>query len=838
MNSDAPAPSISPSSSIHGAYLGDALLALRRLGKARGFALAVILTLGLCIGANALIFSMLYTLVLRPLPFRHASALVEISNSYTKSGLTNYPGNVAQYIDYAKLSDVFEGVGLYRVFSVTVGEENGALRSDIARVTPGFFELLGVHPLIGQFFEPSASTSGADRLLVLTESFWSSHFHSDSSVVGRQLLIDEIPYTIVGVAPRAVEALAPSVGLLKPLSWRPQALEEMNRQTKEFSYMGRLLARLRPGVSLAQAQAKIAAADRAFYSSASAPYQRLVDESGHISTLQGLQDAQTGSQRKTFYLLQAAAVFVLLIGCINVTNLLLARVQSRQTEFALRAALGSSRMAIARQVLVEALVLSLAGGALAFLVSVGGIELANTFGRSLLPVGAQFHVDGSILASSLILAIAMGLLIAILPMLHATGRSLESELRASSRSSSGTRASRRFAAILIVGQVALSLMLLIATGLMIQSLLRASAVEAGFDRLQVVTARVSIPPRRFREFTQVTQLQERLLATLREIPGVDVVGLGSNTPMADRSNYQVASLFLDTMDARATLARPTVQLIGVSPDYFTALGIRVWGGRVFNDADNSESARSVVIDRRLATRFFGNQEALGKHVAFERPPTKPDDWLTVVGVVETVRYGGLDDTRDVPFAYLPIQRLPSIGNSFFLRTRRPGEVVLEEVRRRIASVDTGLPVFLAGGMDAIVESSLDNRRAVLVLLGVFAGLAALLAAIGLYSVLAYDVSRRTREIGLRAAIGADRRQILLLFLREGSIKTAFGIGVGLVGSVLLARAVRGLLFGVTPNDPLTLTLSIFLLGLVGAVASLLPSFRAARINPVAALRAE
>jgi len=817
--------------------LSDLKFAFRLLRKNKGLTAAVLLTLALCIGANVFIFSMLFALVLKPLPFPHAEQLVEISNSYPKLGLAKYRGNVTQYVDYARHPELFSGVALYLSSAQSIGDVTGPMRIDMARVTPSFFPLLGLQPELGRFFDEAYTDPGNDQYVVLADSFWRSHYGADPGVIGRTLTIEEIPHIIIGIAPPAANYFAPTTAFFVPQSWKASWLDDLSRHTKDPSLVARLFARLQPGLTLPQAAARTGAIDRAYYDRSSVAYRRYSDQSGFASVVHWLQDEQTEAQRGTLFLLQGGALFVLLIGCVNVANLLLARAASRQSELAIRHALGGSRAQIARQLMLEALLLALGGGALGAGLGAAGIGFMNRFSTAVLRAAGHITLNAPMLAFALGLSLVVGLVVGLIPIGCTLRQNLLVGIQQSSRNASLGRRSRLFGSLLASGQIALSLMLLVGTGLLVRSLIQAMAVPAGFDAHRVTTVRVAIPSRWFNDFPNVTRTQDRIIASLSQIPGVEAVGLSTVTPMT--SAIPIATLFIQGAGGDAESARPLSYFFSVSPGFFPAMGVPILSGRPFDARDNDpNTGETVIIDRRLAERYFAGESPIGRHIAANRPPVKAEDWLTIIGVAQTAHFAGLDDVKDVPFIYLPIQKEGTLGNSFFVRSPRPAEELIPVIRAKILAVAPGLPVYQTGALDFFVERSLENRRGVLTLLGAFALVALVLSAVGIYGVLAYDVSKRTREIGIRGALGASRGRILRLILRQGLRQTALGLAAGLIGAYFLGRLMAGLLFQVAPSDPFTLgVISLLLLG-VGLLSSLWPARRAARIDPGIALRCE
>jgi putative ABC transport system permease protein len=824
----------------------DLKYSLRQLRKSKGLTLAVIVSLALCIGANALIFSMLYGLVLKRVPFSYSDRLFEIYNSYPKLGVSNYHGNVAQYLEYSQHPELFSGAGLFHQTSATLGGPDGPYRVDVGRVTPSLFATLAVSPVAGRFFDPASTTPNSDRPIVLAYSFWQAQFGSNPAVVGRTLTVGQQPCTIVGVAPASLQYFGPTVAFFTPQTWTERQLDELSRHTKDVSFIGRLVVRFRPGISRSQAAAQVDAFDRRRYDTGSADYRRYVEQSGFRSVVHSLWEEQAAAQRGTLCLLQGAALLVLLIGCVNVANLLLGRAAYRQSELSIRHALGGGRWQIARQLLTESLLLSLLGGACGVALAAAGLGAVNRFAPGLLGNETHFHVDSALLLFTAVLSLAVGLLSGTWPAWRAARSNIVVGLGQNSRGSSSGPRARFFGSLLVSGQTALSLVLLVGAGLLVRSLILVLAVSPGFDPRGVTTVRVALQRTWFPDLTsglkwfvaspQAELLQERIARALQRIPDVESVGFATHRPLAD--DFFLADLFIFGVDSQTGGAHPLVNYLSVSSDYFAALGIRLRDGRSFDQRDEADGARSAIVDQRFANFYYPHEIPIGKKIALYDSPKTDKDWWTIVGVADTVHYNALDEMSERGFVYLPIQKAQDMGINFFVRSRRPAGEVIPLIRREIQTVSPSLPIFATGSMDDFVAASLNDREGVLILLVAFAVIALVLAVVGIYSVLAYDVARRTREIGIRGAIGASQSSILRLILGQGMRTVGIGLAAGLVGAIWLGRLMTNMLFHVSPSDPPTLILISGAMFATGLLASLLPARRASRIDPIVALHCE
>jgi putative ABC transport system permease protein len=815
--------------------LFDLKYALRQILKHKGVTVAVAASLALCIGMNAVIFSLLYAIVLQPPPFRQSHQLVEIYNSFAKLGARHSQGTIEQYLDYAGHPELFAGAALYNRINLTVGSDSGPARMFGVQITPGFFGMLGVNPVVGRFFPADAIEPGKNQMVILSEPFWRAQYHSDPGAIGQELTINEKPYVIVGVVPAAVGYLAWQPELFVPLTWSPHDFDDLSRANTAMA-AGRLLARLQPGISYAQAVAQLHGIDKTAYDHGSARYQRSVDSSGYQSVVAGLQDSQTASQRDTLYLLQCGALLVLLIGCVNVANLMLARATARQSEISIRYALGGSRWHIVRQMMTEALLLSLLGGVLGAGIAAAGVGMASRFAGNLLNTGTPFSVDPRLFATALGISLVAGLAVGAFPSFRAARGDLLAGIQQSSRSASSGRRSRRFGSLLASAQVCFSLMLLAGSGLLARSLINVLGVPTGIDVSELTHARIALTDPSYRDPAVATRLRVRIVDALEGIPGVETVGASNYIPM--QSEYRLVDIYIRGAGGGIESAHPLAGFMSVSREYFPALGVRLVAGRLFDARDTSVSAQSIIIDQRMAERCFPHEDPIGRQLAAYAPPTRDNQWATVIGVVATVPYTGLEDLRGISFVYLPMDRFGVNGTSFFVRSRRPATELAPLIRERIHAIAPAIAVYNLMSMENLIYGSLEGRRSLLAMLGAFASVALILSAIGIYSVLAYDVSRRTREIGIRGAIGASRPQIIQLILSQGLLSTGIGLIFGLIGAIWLGRLMSGMLFQVSPSDPPTLLIISLTLLVTGVIASLVPAWRAARIDPIVALHCE
>ncbi len=811
---------------------GDVKYAARRLFKERGFASIALVTLALCIGANTAIFSMIYALVLKPLPFPAPERIVEIYNAFPKAGFNKFPSNIVQYADFKANTSCFDAIGLWQMNTAMVGEETSPERLSEADCTAEIFDVLGLKPVIGQFFTLKNSRVGEDKVIVLTQSFWKSHFNEDPGVLDKQIRVDGTTYRILGVAPRALEAFDAQAKFLRPISWKPESVVPQMRYSCNIS----IFARLKPEITASSALAQVAGLEQHFYDSADPGFKSFLDRTGHKMGLGLVQAERIQPIKSSLYLLQGGVVFVLLIGCVNVANLLLTRANGQQSELAIRSALGASRSAIARQLLIESLLLTLAGAALGVGLAYGAVLAINHFTAKLLPNMLPVVIDGGVLSFAIGISLVVGILIGLLPVVHILRSNLAAMIHRSSRSASGGKGVRALSSLLVTGQVAVALVLLSGAGLLIHSFANAIAVNPGFDPSNLIVGSIALPAS-YQDKVRAASLQRSLLQAMNEIPGVDGAALATGIPF-ERGLGILALTLKDSLLPRDS-PQPGAFLVGASVGYFQALHIQLLEGRFLDETDTLKDARQVfVVDQRFEQRYFPGHSAVGGHFTFGGPPAKESDWPLIVGVVRNVPHNGVEDKSNNPFVYYPVITTTPGGLSLFMRSPRPVGDIVSTLRAKLRTVDPTIPLFDTGPIQKAIDGSLDNRRAVMLLLGGFAALALFLSAIGIYGVLAYDISQRTREIGIRGAIGASHSQIVGLVMRQGLWKTSVGLILGLVSAVLLSHSMTSMLFDLKPTDPWAYLLVSVLLAVVALAACYLPARRAAKIDPIEALRIE
>ncbi|MCW5548715.1 MAG: ABC transporter permease [Opitutaceae bacterium] len=814
-------------------FWGDLRFSVRSFWRTKIFSFAVIATLALCIWANTAVLAVLYGLVLKPLPFHDAGQIVDVYNMRPKAGQMHQKVGVVQYLDYRANADLFEAFALWSGWMFNIGEESGASRHVGMRITPDYFKVLGLQPLLGSFFTEEACRPGQDAVVVLTQSYWEKHFKADPDIVGKEVRLSGRPHTIVGVVPQRFEELSVAPLLMVPWVWDPERVQPNWRAAP----MADMYARIKPGVDHGMARAQLDTLEQRFRESVADPALRdFLASGGHRMGLRQLRAQQTEPIKNGLIMLQGGALLVLLLGCVNVASLMLARANTRQAEFAVRQALGAGRGVLARQLFTEAALLALVGGAFGVALATASLKAINIYTDKAIYGIPPVRLDGSLLGLTLVVSLGVALLIGLLPVLRIwRAGSLQGAIQSGTRAASRNGGIRAMSGSLVVAQVALALMLLIGAGLLMRSFAKVMAINPGFEVSKVIHVRAAYDAG-FNDPDKLKVLQDRILEKMREIPGIESVACSDRLPGFGED--RPATLPLWGTPPGQDGVYPTAVVMGVSPEYFPTMGIRLLEGRNFTEADRVPNARPVVIvDRKFAERHFQGKSVVGQLLAWGRPDQKPEDAPIIVGVAEVARVGGLETGTDTPYAYLAMGTSRG-GLSVLLRTSRAFKEVMPVIRAQLRRVDASLPIYQEQTMQMWLDDKMAGRRGMLWLLGAFAGIALVLAAVGIYGMLAYDVTQRTKEIGIRGAIGATQDQIVMLILQQGVLKAGFGLLIGLAGAFYLSRYLSSLLYEVEATDPLVFTGVTLLLILVALLASWLPARRAAKVDPMVALRSE
>ena len=804
----------------------DLRYSLRALRKSPGFAVAAVGILALGIGANTALFSVVDAVLLRPLPFPEPGRMMRLQEAPPPPAEPGRAGPVSpsNYLDWRGKSHAFAALAAYRGGSLTWtgGQEPEALTA--ATVAGDFFSVLAIRPVLGRVFAPGEEEPGHDDVVILSQALWQSRFGSDPQVLGREIVLDGRRHTVVGVMPvlRVAAWYPATVQVWTPLAWT--AKERAVRGERILN----VIARLKPGVDRIQAQAEM--------DTLAGRLAREYPETdkGWGAIVQPLHDYLTERVRPALLLLLGAVVFVLLIACANVANLVLVRTLGRSKEMAIRGSLGASRGRLVQQLVAEALLLALAGAVLGLYLAHFGVALLVGFLGDLLPQGLDVHLDLRILAFTLGISLFAGLAAGLAPAWSFLRSDLQSAFRRGlgrTDATAGAAGSRRARGALVVAEVALSLVLLLGAALMIESLGVLQRDDPGCDPHGVLTLVLGLPQQQYPEPRQQSAFFDRVLTRLRALPGVEAAATVDQLPLTEPGLNEPVAIAGRTTGALAEQPQVAVRLI--SPGYLRTLRIALRRGRDFTAADALDRPAVVLISESMARRFWPGEDPLGKRLILGLAPRVAQE---VVGVVADVKVDGLRVAGPVPTVYQPMAQRPWLATTFVVRTKTRPESLVPAVARAIHAEDKDLPLLEVATLDSAVTAMLSQDRFSMLLLSAFAGLALLLAAVGIYSVLSYTVGRRVQEIGVRMALGAQIRDVLRLVVVEGMRPTLLGIVLGLGAALALGRALASLFYGVSVAAPALFGAAALLLAGVALLASAGPAWRAARVSPSEALR--
>ncbi|HEY7409377.1 MAG TPA: ABC transporter permease [Vicinamibacteria bacterium] len=822
----------------------DVRLGLRMMRRSPGFTMAALAVLALGIGANTVMFGVVNTVLLRPLPYPEAARLLRVQTANAEG--EDMATAVPDFHEYRARNRTFAALASYYFgsFDLTGGEAPERLRALV--VSAEFLGVLGVRPARGRDLGPDDERWGAHRVVVLTDGFWRRRFGGDPALLGQAITLNGEPYTVAGVLPRDFSFLGLEAQALVPMSFAPG--DNLNSHNNYFLTM---VGRMRPGVPVDAARRDLNAISESIIESH--PENR----GTHVG-MRPLQEAMVGDVRPALLVLFGAVAFVLLITCANLANLILVRAAGRRREVALRIAMGASRGRILRQLLTESVLLAAGGSALALGLAWLSLLWLNSLGQAVLPRTEDVRVDFVVLGFTALVAVATGLLFGLAPALHSVRVDPGTALKESARTAGDPRG-HRVRALLVAVEVAMSLVLLIGAGLMLKSMHALSRVDTGFDPGQVLTAQLSLPKGRYvdealerrfspRAYEKSARFFDEVVRRARSVPGVTAAGAINGLPLMGEVWGKNATLYDRPLPA--TLRElPPIQYRVVVGDYFRALGVTILGGRAFSEADTLEGAQVAIINREMARRHWRDADPIGKVIAVNPPihlvpaGTVPADYeptrFTIVGVAADVHYGGLQ-ARPVPLVYVPYAQGAEGALTMYLVVRSAGDprALAPTLRERIREVDPDVAAASIRTMDDRVSAAKARPRLHTVVLGAFAFIALLLAAVGIYGVMSHAAAQRTREIGIRMAVGASSRAILALFMRQGLAMVAAGLVAGMLGAASLTRALRTLLFQVSPTDARVFAAITLLLAAVALGAAWFPARRATRLDPLAALREE
>jgi len=810
--------------------LADLKYAFRSLAKTPGFALIALATLALCIGANSAIFSVVHAILLKPYPWPDSDRLVYVYNTYPLMGLPNAGVSIPDYLDRRAGVAGFADSAMFTNQSYNLAGDGEPERIVGLRATPSLFTTLQTGAARGRVFTETEAQPGADQVIVLSHNLWKNRFGANPSIIGQTIRLNTKPYTVIGVMPEDFYFPTPRTQAWVPFAFTAEEKSDSERGNEYSSS----IARLRPGATLAAVQRDldVIQARNAERLTDSADFYKTSGFGGRVN---GFLEQNVSNIRGMLWLVQAGVAAALLIGCANVASLLLARAVGRERELAIRAALGAGRARLMRLLLLESLLLFLGGGILGLLVAWWGVDTLGSLGLSTLPRAHGVQLDLNVFAFTLFCALLTGLCFGALPAWSAARSDAAAALKEAGARGSAGRRTTFLRAALVTGEIALAVMLLSTAGLLVRSFERLQQQNPGFTASGVITARLDLPEARYDQPAKRVAFVDATLARLRALPGVSSAGFTNVLPFTGNNSsgsYQSPDIVVPP-----GAPAPHGQQRVVDPGYFKTLGLALLRGRLFTDADTEGTQRVVIVDRLLTDRWWPGQDPLGKRISRGGSDDNPTIW-TIVGVVAPIKFQSLEEDVTKETLYFPYAQSPRINLTLVVKTAGDPTALTAAVREAVRSADPEQPVFDIRTMQQRMDEIAQSRRAPMLLISLFSGVALLLAVLGVYGVLAFSVAQRTTEFGVRLALGATAGDIASLVLRQGTRLVLLGIGAGLAGYLALSSLVGKLLYGIAPTDPLTLAFAPVILATAALLASWLPARKATRVNPIEALRAE
>ena len=808
--------------------LRDLRYAVRMLLKTPSFTAIAVLSIALGIGANTAVFSVVNAVVLKSLPFNNPESLMLVWGTGEESGILANRNQMSatDVADFRHQNTVFEDVTTYTGWNPIISGDGTAERVPAIQVGDGFFKIMRGTPLLGRVFAPEEQEDGKDFVIVLGYGLWQRRFASDPAVVGKKILLNSRPYTIVGVMGPDFHALPSTLVQPEGQFYRPVA-ENYDDSQRDARHL-RAIARLKPGVTIAQAQSEMSViAQRIEQQHPQTNRNRGV----HISSI---TEDTVGNASRALWIMLGAVVFVLLVACANVANLLLARATGRQRELTIRSAIGARRARLIRQLLTESLVLSLFGGGCGLLIAIWGTRLIEKIGSKINPAFNGFHVDLRVLAFTVGLTIVTGLLFGLAPALQMSRPNLTESLKEGARGLGGSLKGNRLRAALVITEVAMTLVLLVGAGLLVRTLLRLGRVDKGFNSENVLTMNIGLPSLKYPKPDNVIAFYKQAVERIASTPGVEAAGITSVLPLSD--NFDGRGLAVEDYP-KPPGEDFSVDLYVVTPGYLRAMEIPLRKGRALNEQDTKDGMKVALINQTMADQLWPNQDPIGKRIKFPGSDKNPQPWRSIVGVVSDVSQYALDQKPPMQI-YLPHEQFPTSFNSIVVKTRNKPEEMTAAVRNAVLSVDNEQAVFNVATLQELQSNSILLRSFFMLLLITFASLALILAIIGIYGVMSYAVTQRTQEIGIRMALGAGTSDVLKLIFRNGLMLTAAGVIIGLVAAFALTRLLAVLLFGIQPTDAVTFAAVSATLIVAALIACYLPARRATRVDPLVALHYE
>jgi putative ABC transport system permease protein len=819
----------------------DIRYALRWLIRKPMFTTVALLTIAIGVGANSAIFSVLNAVLLRPLPYKDSDNLVMIWDNFKVLEMLKIGAKSAELLDYQKESQVFENVAGFRNIQYSLTGSDTADLVTGSRISPNLFSMLGATPSIGRDFVAEDAQPGRDTLAILSHELWQRRFNSDSSVIGKSLLLNRNVFTIVGVMPEGFQFPHESFPFAERADiWTPLALDPQEVTTRGGNHNIMVLAKLKSGVSVEQAQRHMDRVTQQFQEQYPNVYLGPGGaDGGWQITVSALHEEVVGKIRKSLLILLAAVGFVLLIVCANIANLLLGRLSSRHKEIAIRLALGAGRGRLIKQMIVESLVLAILGGVLGLFLAYCGISILLAIKPANVPRITEIGIDGRLILFSFGISLLTGLIFGLAPALQASKLHLTQSLREGGWNSHAGLGQNRIRKIFVVVQIAMALVLLVGAGLMIKAFNNLRSVDPGYKPDRVLIADVSLRGPNYEEGPQRSAFYQKLLRLMPEIPDLQSAAVVSIPPLSEDS-YE-APFSVEGRPFDPTGAPPLAEFRVVSPGYFSTMNIPIIQGRDISEQDRDDRPGVALISQRNAHSFFPNEDPIGKRIKMGSP-TSPRPWLTIVGIVGSVKQEGLnvEPRSEVYMSYLqdPGRDLFSVMTLAVRSKSTAPTALVPSLRNAVASVDKDIPLFNVITMDDVIANSISREKFSAFLMGILAISALILASVGIYGVMSYLVTQRTHEIGLRMALGAHPVDILKMIVGRGMLLVLLGVGIGVVAALALTRVMVSLLYGVTASDPATIIGAAALLAAVAFVANFIPALRATKVDPLVALRQE
>ncbi|MFP5264165.1 MAG: ADOP family duplicated permease [Blastocatellia bacterium] len=801
----------------------DLRFGLRMLAKRPGFALVAIITLALGIGANTAIFSVVNTVLLRPLPYKDADRLVAVWEDGSEQGFPRNSTTPANFIDWRDQNQVFEGMAALGRQSFNLTGAGEPEKIDGRRVSANLFDLLGVEAHLGRGFLPEEDQPGANRVVVLSYGLWQRRFGSDAGIIGKALNLNGESYAVVGVMPPRFQFPSREDEMWVPMAFGSREAVNRGRHFLE------VIARTKSGITLQQVQAEM----NTIAARLQQQYPDINNSTGCVVV--SLHEQVVGDIKTALLVLLGAVGLVLLIACANVANLLLARAAVRQKEIAIRVALGAGHVRLIRQFLTESILLSVLGGGAGLLMALWGISLLKAFIPENISQVQAVAVDARVLVFTLLVSLLTGLIFGLAPMTQASKVDLNETLKEGGRDSAAGSRGNRIRSLLVITEVAVSLILLVGAGLLINSFMRLSHIDPGFRASNLLTMRIMLPPLKYPDHARRSAFYTDLIRRVEALPGVRSAAVTNWIPLVLQGD--TVGITIEGRPDPGPAERPDVVTRVVSPHYFTTMGIELLQGQEFGEQSRINSRPVIVISETMARRLWPGENPIGKRVTPGRADN-PDDWCEIIGVVKDVRQFQLD-ADPKPQMYFTYEQAGFFApNHLVVRTNVEPQSLAATVRATVWEIDKDQPVSNISTMEDILSESVARQRFSTLLLGIFAAVALILAAVGIYGVMSYSVAQRTREIGIRMALGAQTSDVLKLVIVQGMKLALSGVTVGLIGAYALTRLMQSLLFGVSATDPLTFVLIAFLLAGVALLACYIPARRAVKVDQIIALRYE